>query len=137
MTRKQLNDIAAQIERTYNSRHTDADMQITTEIHIADRIAWITITPAESENFYGATIYYPEDCPCQRAQSRACSSYAECSRAWAIANFCLSLPFTDSPPTSMSSMNSLRASTYLASTSSSTAIWRTEPKGSLSSTPPG
>lgn len=61
MTRKQLNDIAAQIERTYNSRHTDADMQITTEIHIADRIAWITITPAESENFYGAAIYYPEE----------------------------------------------------------------------------
>lgn len=39
MTRKQINDIAAQIERTYNCRHTNADMQITTEVHFADRLA--------------------------------------------------------------------------------------------------
>lgn len=61
MTRKQINDIAAQIERTYNCRHTNADMQITTEVHFADRLAWISITPAEAEKFYGATIYFPEE----------------------------------------------------------------------------
>lgn len=61
MTRKQINDIAVQIERTYNSRHTNADMQITTEVHFADRLAWISITPAEAEHIYGATIYFPEE----------------------------------------------------------------------------
>ena len=61
MTRKQFNDIAAQIERTYNSRHTNADMQITTEVHFADRLAWISITPAEAEQLYGATIFFPEE----------------------------------------------------------------------------
>lgn len=61
MTRKQINDIAAQIECTYNCRHTNADMQITTEVHFADRIAWISITPTEAEHIYGATIYFPEE----------------------------------------------------------------------------
>ena len=61
MTRKQINDIAAQIERTYTSRHTDSEMQITSEVHFADRLAWISITPAEAEQLYGATIFFPEE----------------------------------------------------------------------------
>lgn len=61
MTRKEFTDIAAQIERTYNSRHNTSDMQITAEVHVSDRISWITVTPSQTENPYGAAIYFPEE----------------------------------------------------------------------------
>lgn len=62
MTRKQLNDIAAQIERTVNSRHASVpDMHITTETRISDHIAWIDILPVQSEDRFSESIYFAEE----------------------------------------------------------------------------
>ena len=84
MTSKQLKKVAAQIEQTLNSRHQMRDMHVTAEAFIGTKkFAYINITPLQVDDKYCDTFYWPEDCPCQRAQSRARSSYAECSRAWA------------------------------------------------------
>lgn len=62
MTSKQLNDIAAQIERTVNSRHASVpDMHITTETRISNHIAWIDILPVHIEGRFSETLYFAEE----------------------------------------------------------------------------
>lgn len=62
MTSKQLKDIAAQIERTVNSRHASVpDMHITTETRISNHIAWIDILPVHIEGRFSETLYFAEE----------------------------------------------------------------------------
>lgn len=62
MTSKQLKDIAAQIERTVNSRHSSVpEMHITTETRISNHIAWVDIFPVHIEGRFDETIYFAEE----------------------------------------------------------------------------
>lgn len=60
MKRKQLHDIAAQIQSTYNSRHPYDDMHIVAEVEGSEH-AWISITPWQMRGHLCESIYWPED----------------------------------------------------------------------------
>lgn len=62
MKRQQFLDIADQIERTVNSRHSSApEMHITTQATFTPCVSWIDILPVQTDNRFCDSLYFPEE----------------------------------------------------------------------------